>query len=409
MKLRWYLKIPICLAGLLLLLNYPRLTATQPPPPMMSAAATSEPSAGSWYFTVSGDSRDCGDLIMPKIAQAIADHPTNPAVAFYWHLGDFRALYRVDCDYAKRVYSKSFTCKPKDVSPDQTASQKKKYLAVAWQDFIDSQLGPFKQRSIPVFLGIGNHEMIDRTANHESADQIRAEYRQQFKPWLTQAWIQTQRKADEANNIASMKGDTYYHFIRNGVDFIYLDNADKNAFFDQETAWLFKVLDADAKDDSVKTIIVGMHEALPGSIVSNHAMDDADCKDVCKAQAVYDRLYQAQNLNGPAAKRKHVYLLASHSHLYCENIYKEHTGQVLPGWLIGTAGAEQYQTKIEYGYLQVEVHTDGTITTDFKKVGKTDPPLDSQNSGQALIDYCFGQNMVEPPKAKHDPCPCQTN
>jgi hypothetical protein len=46
----------------------------------------------NWYFAVSGDSRDCGDLIMPKIAQAIADNKQNAPVEFYWHLGDLRAF-----------------------------------------------------------------------------------------------------------------------------------------------------------------------------------------------------------------------------------------------------------------------------------------------------------------------------
>src|SRR5215211_2147710 len=64
------------------------------------------PDNTSWYFAVSGDSRDCGDLIMPKISQAIADQASSAPISFYWHLGDFRALYRVDCDIAKRTNSK---------------------------------------------------------------------------------------------------------------------------------------------------------------------------------------------------------------------------------------------------------------------------------------------------------------
>src|SRR5262249_819926 len=55
----------------------------------------------TWAFAVSGDSRDCGDLVMPKIARAIADEKTPP-IDFYWHLGDFRRLYDVDCDILKR-------------------------------------------------------------------------------------------------------------------------------------------------------------------------------------------------------------------------------------------------------------------------------------------------------------------
>lgn len=47
-----------------------------------------------WKFAFSGDSRNCGDVVMPAIAQAVrAGHPQ-----FYWHLGDFRAIYQVDED-----------------------------------------------------------------------------------------------------------------------------------------------------------------------------------------------------------------------------------------------------------------------------------------------------------------------
>jgi hypothetical protein len=40
---------------------------------------------------------------MPKIAQAIVDGRQNAPVDFYWHLGHLRAIYRVDCDMAKRA------------------------------------------------------------------------------------------------------------------------------------------------------------------------------------------------------------------------------------------------------------------------------------------------------------------
>ena len=49
----------------------------------------------TWRFAVSGDSRNCGDIVMPAIAKGAA---LNQA-AFYWHLGDFRAIYRFDQDY----------------------------------------------------------------------------------------------------------------------------------------------------------------------------------------------------------------------------------------------------------------------------------------------------------------------
>src|SRR5258708_29189434 len=50
---------------------------------------------GTWRFIVSGDSRNCGDVVMPSIA---AHSAKNFQPAFYWHLGDLRAIYLVDDD-----------------------------------------------------------------------------------------------------------------------------------------------------------------------------------------------------------------------------------------------------------------------------------------------------------------------
>src|SRR6478609_12148755 len=48
-----------------------------------------------WNFAVSGDSRNCGDVVMPSIAASA----TKNKAAFYWHLGDLRAIYGIDEDY----------------------------------------------------------------------------------------------------------------------------------------------------------------------------------------------------------------------------------------------------------------------------------------------------------------------
>jgi hypothetical protein len=57
--------------------------------------AAQQKSNDAWTFAVSGDSRNCGDVVMPSIA---ADAAKNN-VAFYWYLGDLRAIYAVDEDY----------------------------------------------------------------------------------------------------------------------------------------------------------------------------------------------------------------------------------------------------------------------------------------------------------------------
>ena len=50
-------------------------------------------------------------------------------------------------------------------------------------------------------------------------------------------------------------------------------------------------------------------------------------------------LWHAQN-----TAHKHVYVFASHSHFYMEDIYRTDAwkGKVLPGWIVGTAGAQRY-------------------------------------------------------------------
>ncbi|HEV8632296.1 MAG TPA: hypothetical protein VGV61_18425 [Thermoanaerobaculia bacterium] len=345
----------------------------QEPPPQPPV-----PSASPWAFAVSGDSRDCGDLVMPKIAAAVTAE-ASPAVDFYWHLGDFRRMYDVDCDILVRRHP-DFDCKrrPLDAFDDDEMSS---YEEIAWSDFVDQQLEPFG--ALPIFLGIGNHELYGRN---------RDDFARTFRPWLEQKALHAQRLADRTHDIRS-PGTSTYHFVRRGVDFIYLDNGDEQSFTADQLVWLARVLAQDAADATVRTIVVGMHQALPYSAARIHAMD-ASCQGICAGQQAYDLLYRAQNFAGPPAERKHVYLLASHAHAFLEGIYdtSEHQGQVLPGWIIGTAGAVQSSDAIRYGYLLVTVEADGTITPVFREVTRTSPPLASGPGATNLTDFCFTDN-----------------
>ena len=142
----------------------------------------------SWTFAVSGDSRNCGDLIMPVIARgAKATH-----ARFYWHLGDLRALFKVDEDYAG-----FHRTAPKALTMDA-------YNKAAWNDFEQHQVAPFG--NLPFFLGIGNHETIGRT--HE-------QFIAQFRKLLDIETIRRQREADDPNDHAVR---TYYHWKESGVD-----------------------------------------------------------------------------------------------------------------------------------------------------------------------------------------------
>ena len=354
--------------------------------------------SSSWYFAVSGDSRDCGDLIMPKIAHSIAAKRKQLPIKFYWHLGDFRALYRIDCDMALSM-DPAFKCTQGNASPSETTVMKDQYLKAAWPDFIEHEVKPFEQAGIPIFLGIGNHELIGRTY---------AQFRLEFKKWLTQSEITKQRKADLKNHIASNDNDTYFHFVMKGLDFIYLDNADRNVGFSPaQLNWLAQILKLDAASDSVTTIIVGMHAALPYSVSSNHAMDES-CPGLCSGIKAYDLLERAQNLSGPQSKRKKVYVLASHSHFVEEDIYNtpKHQDHVLPGWIIGTAGAEQYKPTIRYGYMLFEVKPDGAIAPSFIEVDRNSPPLLTGEGADKITAYYFEQNKKPTTTQAAQGCHC---
>ena len=172
-------------------------------------------SVGSWKFAVSGDSRNCGDIVMPAIAQRVR----HDGVSFYWHLGDYRAIYTFDEDYLR-------------THPASTISN---YFAAAWPDFIQHQLQPFGD--LPVFLEIGNHELVP--------PMTKGQYVAQFADWLNQPVLQQQRLKDNPNDHVLK---TYYHWIERGVDFISMDNASAEEFDAAQMTWFQNVLARDAKD-----------------------------------------------------------------------------------------------------------------------------------------------------------------
>ena len=115
----------------------------------------------TWHFAVSGDSRNCGDVVMPAIAAGVQ----RDEAAFYWHLGDFRLIKDIDPDYKQAA---SVSHKP--VSLDEYETQ-------AWADFRESQIKPFAP--VPVLLGIGNHELVP--------PKTRNEYLTEFAEWIDAA------------------------------------------------------------------------------------------------------------------------------------------------------------------------------------------------------------------------------
>jgi hypothetical protein len=309
---------------------------------LVAVSAVGQTNDATWSFAVSGDSRNCGDFVMPAIASSVKAEND----AFYWHLGDFRWTSNEDQDLV------SMLPPGKVLSIDE-------YHRIEWDDFLAHQIKAFG--SFPVFLGRGNHENV--------APMTREGYIAKFTPFLDRPEIAEQRKSDGAS--AGPVGP-WYHWTHGGVDFITLDNASREEFSDAQLKWLRGVLDRDlAPGSGIRAIVAGMHEALPHSTGAEHAMDDWDLGERT-GDKVYTWFYDVQ------AAGKHVYLIASHSHYYSPNIYntlywKQYSNRVVPGLIIGLAGAYRYalpktaakeaKTHI-YGFMQGLVHADGQI--DFK-------------------------------------------
>jgi hypothetical protein len=312
--------------------------------------------APQWRFVVGGDSRNCGDIVMPVIAAA-AD---RDQAAFYWHLGDFRAIYDFDQDLLAEPEHRGRHLNIND------------YLRGAWDDFLQEQLGPFH---VPVFLAIGNHELV--------APKSRGDYVAQFADWIDSPVIQRQRLADDARD---HKVKTYYHWIQNGIDFITLDNASSDQFDGAQVKWFESVLGRAKSSPDVRAIVVGLHEALPDSLSFGHGMNDW-AQGEQSGRRVYQDLLKARD-----ESRKPVYVLASHSHFYMDAVYNTEYwrthGGVLPGWIIGTTGAVRYKLPPEasqaheartnvYGYLLATVNPPGqpgTVAFEFRELKEGDVP-----------------------------------
>lgn len=337
------------------------------------SGAQEPPAQSAWTFAVSGDSRNCGDVVMPGIAKKVLAEKD----AFYWHLGDLRAIYKIDEDINRRL------------DPQFSKLKKKDYLEMAWDDFIDRQIKPFG--ALPFFLGIGNHETIP--------PKTREEFISTFTSWLDAPVLKDQRLLDDPKDT---QVGSYYHWIDRGVDFIYLDNATKDQFDDFQLKWFEQTLARDEDSAQIKTIVVGMHEALPQSISADHSMNQSD-QGTTSGLKVYADLLKARDQT-----HKNVYVLASHSHFFMDSIfntkYWKDNGGILPGWIIGTGGAVRYklppassdaaqaQTKV-YGYLLGKVDASGKIQFDFQPLSEADIP--AEVAGQykdGFVHWCFAKN-----------------
>lgn len=120
---------------------------------------------------------------------------------------------------------------------------------------------------------------------------------------------------------------------------------------------------------------------------------------------VYRRLLDLKNRS-----KKPVYVLASHSHFYLENTFNTEFwrvhGGVLPGSIVGTAGAERYKlpdgvkpgpgAKAQaYGYLLATVSDSKSdpIRFEFQELKQPDVPDDVvKRFGADFVEFCWNNN-----------------
>ncbi|HEV7425733.1 MAG TPA: metallophosphoesterase [Thermoanaerobaculia bacterium] len=360
----------------LALLLFPIAALAQTTP---AAAGTSD---GSWHFVVGGDSRNCGDVVMPAIAQGAKNNDAK----FYWHLGDWRAIYTFDEDMVQANTMAGKTL------------QIQNYLMNALGDAVDNQLKPFDKLGIPVYAGIGNHETI--------WPMTRAAFVKAFYAYLDGPAIRAQRLKDSPYDLSV---HTYFHVVNNGVDFITMDNGSCDMFDETQMNWLIALLDRDAADASVKSIVLGAHAALPDSRSCGHSMGNY-ARQRETGRAVYHLLLEMRE-----RYQKQVYVLASHSHFVMDNVYdseywRSHGG-VLPGWIVGTSGAVRYRlpetatpgpsVKTDvYGYLLGTVSANGAIKFEFRELTPADVPADvvTKYSKAFVEDFCFAKNRDTRPQ-----------
>ena len=80
-------------------------------------------------------------------------------------------------------------------------------------------------------------------------------------------------------------------------------------------SWFKKVLANDAKNSAIRTVVLGMHAALPDSSSAGHSMNDS-AQEQETGRKVYAQLSAFRKSTG-----KNVYVLASHSHFVMNNVY----------------------------------------------------------------------------------------
>jgi hypothetical protein len=146
-----------------------------------------------------------------------------------------------------------------------------------------------------------------------------------------------------------------------------------------------------------------MHAALPDSSSAGHSMNES-AQELATGRKVYAQLSALRN-----KAKKNVYVLASHSHFVMNDAYNTacHKGDVLPGWIMGSAGAVRYRLPTDrglstidktdiYAYLVGTVAPDGSITFQVREISESNVPAEVvKEFSDEQVKWCFEQNKSD--------------
>ncbi len=344
-----------------------------------AAAAPAEPRAARWSFTVAGSSSDCGDLVMPAIAAAAR----RTQARFHWHLGESRNGTTPDRDFLmERRYQTT-----------ATAPNRGDYQHLAIGDAIEHQFLPFGD--LPLYIGLGGRDDLRPMS--------RLEYRVALRERLDRPELAAQRATDGDEAVAATQlAPTYFHWRYGGVDFINLDNATNYSFDAVQLKWFDAVLARAIADPSVRTLVVGMYASLPHGVAAARSMC-ASPAGLRSGAHVYAALVAAR------AAGKEVHVLSAHAHSYLAQVYDTdywrapgHGGVVLPGYNVGTAGAQREALPADtplddssiagsYGYLRGTVDAAGHVEFRFEPLSAGDlARARGRDFMDAVGEFCGG-------------------
>jgi hypothetical protein len=213
------------------------------------------------------------------------------------------------------------------------------YENSAWDDFAANQIGPFENIPMPFYLGVGNHEII--------APKNRCQFSKQFARLLEKPELHN-RKTDSVSgtpatskpaNARNSKSDAVeapqsdavkecirqcvdcspndsktYYWTKDGVDFVYLDNSSNEQFDTDQLKWFNDVIKNDTDDKTIRTVVVGMHKALPWSISCDHGMNESP-EGTKSGEQVYRTLLNLQKPDKQGVRAGKPFALLHAGHL----------------------------------------------------------------------------------------------